>query len=176
MSIYQLGEWSPKLGISTFVAKSADVIGRVTIADHANLWFGVVARADVDTISIGENTNIQDQSMLHVSSGYPLKIGSNVTLGHRVTAHGCTIGDGCLIGMGAIIMDGAVIGDNCLVAAGSLIPPGKVYPSGSFIIGSPAKVLRELTEEETQRYANHYKVYLEQKNIYLNSLREIEEE
>ncbi len=173
MPIYKLGEWEPQVGSSTFVAESADVIGRVTIANNANLWFGVVARGDVDTISIGENTNIQDQSMLHVSSGYPLEIGKNVTVGHRVTAHGCTIGDRCLIGMGAIILDGAVIGENSLVAAGSLIPPGKVFPPRSFIIGSPAKAIRELTDEEAQKYGEHYLVYLEEKNQYLEELEKI---
>ena len=124
MSIYQLGEWSPTIGDSTFIADSADLIGRAKIGNHASLWFGVVARADVNTIEIGDHTNIQDQSMLHVSGEHPLKIGSQVTLGHKVTAHGCTIGDHCLIGMGAIILDGAETGENSLVAAGSLIPPG----------------------------------------------------
>ncbi len=174
MSIYKLGEWEPHFGSSTFVANSADVIGRVTVANHVNLWFGVVVRGDVDTITIGENTNIQDQSMLHVSSGYPLVIGKNVTLGHKVTAHGCTIGDYCLIGMGSIILDGAIIGEHSLVAAGSLIPPGKQYPPRSFIMGSPAKVIRELTDEEVEKYGNHYKVYLEEKNQYLEELQKIE--
>ncbi len=171
MSIYQLGKWVPNIGESTFIADSADVIGRITIADHASLWFGVVARADVDTITIGENTNIQDQSMLHVSGGFPLSIGKNVTLGHRVTAHGCTIGDHCLIGMGAIILDGAVIGEHSLVAAGSLVPPGRVYPPRSFLMGSPAKVVRELTASEIEQYGSHYKAYLKEKDEYLKDLK-----
>ena len=173
MPVYQLGEWKPKLGKSTFIADSADIVGKVFIGDSANLWFGVVARGDVDTITIGENTNIQDQCLLHVSSGYPLEIGKNVTLGHKVTAHGCTIGDSCLIGMGSIILDGAVIGENSLVAAGSLIPPGKTYPPRSFIMGSPAKVTRQLTDDEVEKYGSHYKAYIKEKDEYLENLKKI---
>lgn len=173
MAIYQLGEDAPSIGEFTFIADSADIIGKVTLRDHANIWFGVVARGDVDSISIGTNSNIQDQSMLHVSTGHPLEIGACVTLGHRVTAHGCTIGDHCLIGMGSIIMDGAIIGEHSLVAAGSLIPPGKVYPPRSFIMGAPAKVIRDLTDEEVQQYGNHYKNYLKEKDLYLTDLKKI---
>jgi gamma-carbonic anhydrase len=171
MPLYQLGEWKPEVGESIFIADSADIVGRVKIGNHANIWFGVVARGDVDTISIGENTNIQDQSLLHVSSGFPLSIGKNVTLGHKVTAHGCTIGDHCLIGMGSIILDGVEIGENSLVAAGSLIPPGKKFPPRSFIMGSPAKFIRELTREEVEKYGNHYKAYLHEKDEYLRNLK-----
>ncbi len=173
MSLYQLGEWTPVLGESTFIAESADVIGRVTLGDHVNLWFGVVARGDVDTITIGENTNVQDQCLLHVSKGFPLSIGKNVTLGHKVTAHGCKIGDNCLIGMSSTILDGAVVGENSLVAAGSLIPPGKIYPPRSYLMGSPAKVIRELTPKEIEKYGNHYQAYIKEKDEYLNGLKKI---
>ncbi len=173
MSIYQLGEWKPRLGESTFIAESADIIGQVTLGDHANVWFGVVARGDVNSITIGAHTNIQDQSMLHVSKDFALTIGKNVTLGHKVTAHGCTIGDHCLIGMGAIILDGAEIGANSLVAAGSLIPPGKVYPPRSFIMGTPARATRTLSDKEIEEYGNHYRVYLEEKDLYLKELKKL---
>lgn len=173
MSLYQLGEWSPQIGNSTFIADSADVIGRVTLFENANIWFGCVVRGDVDTITIGENTNIQDLSMLHVSKGFPLSIGKNVTIGHKVTAHGCSIGDNCLIGMGATLLDGAVVGENSLVAAGTLIPPGKVFPPRSYIMGVPGRLIRELTDEEVEKYGNHYKAYIREKDEYLKDLKKL---
>ena len=173
MTMYQYKNHQPKVGSECFIADSADVIGRVELADRANIWFQTVVRGDVNKIVIGENTNIQDLSILHVVEEFPLIIGKNVTVGHSVILHACEIGDGSLIGMGAKILDGAKIGKNCLVAAGSVVPPGKSYPDGSFIIGSPAKVKRELSEAEIEQYSNHYKTYLITKDEFLNDVKKI---
>lgn len=173
MPIYSYKNIKPKMSDGIYIAPSADLIGDIKVGANTSFWFQTVTRADVNHIEIGENTNIQDLSMLHVSWDYPLIVGSNVTIGHQVTLHACTIGDSCLIGMGAVILDGAEIGKNCLVAAGSVVPPGKKYPDGSFIIGNPAKVKRELTSEEIQKYGDHYLAYIKEKNIYLEDVCEI---
>ena len=170
MSLYKLKNHKPSISEGVFIASSADVIGRVKVGHNASLWFNVVARGDVNEIMIGDNTNIQDLSMLHVVEKLPLLIGRNVSVGHHVTLHACTIGDSCLIGMGATILDGAVIGSGSVVAAGSLVPPGKVFPKNVMIMGSPAKVVRELSNGEKEEYHNHYKNYLLAKDEYLNDL------
>ena len=167
MPLYSYKNYRPEVGEGVFIAPSAQVIGRTSLGNNSSVWFGVVIRGDVNKISIGENTNIQDLSMLHVSKGHPLRIGNCVTVGHHVVLHGCIVNDFCLIGIGAIINDGAIIGTGSVVAAGSLIPPGKVYPENSLIMGSPAKVKRELTEDERKTYHNHYLKYVETKNLYL---------
>ncbi len=168
MPFHDYLHWKPQLGERVYVAPGAQIVGRVVFGDHVNVWHNCVVRADVNFIRIGENTNVQDLSMLHVTEKDGLTIGKNTSIGHHVTLHGCTIGDGCLIGMGAIILDGAVIGDNCVVAGGSVVPPGKVFPAGSMIMGNPAKLTRALTPEECERWANHYKSYLGYKEQYLN--------
>jgi carbonic anhydrase/acetyltransferase-like protein (isoleucine patch superfamily) len=158
----------PSLGERIFLAPGVQLIGEAILGDHVNIWFNSVVRADVNFIKIGENTNVQDMCMLHVTEQNSLTIGKNVSLGHSVVLHGCKIGDSCLIGMGAIILDGAQIGDNCLVAAGSLISPGKVFPAHSLIKGRPAVVERLLTAEEQSKIANHYRAYLAYKEEYLS--------
>ncbi len=160
MPLYQYQTFKPQIHSSVFIAPSADVIGNVSVGENSSIWFNCVVRGDIDEIKIGENTNIQDLSILHVVEGLPLVIGSGVTIGHKVTLHACTIEDNCLIGMDAIILDGAVIGKNSLVAAGSVVPPGKKYPEGSFIIGSPAVVKRQLRTEEIKEYGRHYLKYV----------------
>lgn len=157
----------PALGKGCYVAPGAQVIGRAEFGQNVSIWHNCVVRADVNVIRIGENTNVQDLSMLHVTEKDSLTLGKNTSLGHSVVLHGCKIGDGCLIGMGAIILDGAEIGDNCLVAAGSLVSPGKKFPAGSMIKGRPAVVERALTPEEVDRVSNHYKAYLGYKDTYL---------
>jgi len=146
---------SPRIEDSVFVDPSAVVIGDVSLAANVSIWPGVVIRGDVNSIAIGEETNIQDGAVLHVThrsasnpEGYPLKVGNGVTVGHKAVLHGCTIGDLCLIGIGAIIMDGAVIEDRVMVGAGALVPPGKRLESGYLYVGSPARVSRPLKEEE----------------------------
>ena len=139
----------PVIATTAFIAPSADVIGEVVIGEQSSVWFQVVIRGDVNHITIGSRTNIQDHSMLHVTrKTSPLVVGDEVTVGHRVTLHGCTVGNRVLVGMGAIILDDAVIGDDCVVGAGSLVTKGKTFPNGSLIMGSPAKVARPLTPEE----------------------------
>lgn len=168
MPLYSYKGIKPKIEKGVFIAPSADVIGLVTLEENSSIWHQCVVRGDVNTIYVGKNTNVQDLTMLHVTEDFALNIGSNVSIGHSVTLHGCTIGDRCLIGMGAVILDGAEIGENSVVAAGSLVPPGKKFPKGSMIMGNPAVVKRGLTEEELERYGNHYKSYIITKDEYLD--------
>lgn len=140
----------PKIHETAFVAPSADIIGEVEIGGHSSVWFQVVIRGDVNWISIGSRTNVQDHAMLHVTRKVsPLKIGDDVTIGHRAMLHGCTIGNRILIGMGAIILDDAVIGDDCVIGAGAVVTKGTKVPAGSLVLGMPAKVIRPLKPEET---------------------------
>lgn len=159
MAIYEIDGKVPQIADSAWVAGSAAVIGDVVLGDEASIWFGVVVRGDTDHISVGARSNIQDQSVLHADVGVPLTIGSGVTVGHQAMLHGCTIGDDSLIGIGAVVLNGARIGKGCLVGAGSLVTEGKEFPDGSMIIGSPAKVVRQLTPEQLQGLrlsATHY--------------------
>ncbi|KXZ39427.1 Carbonic anhydrase or acetyltransferase, isoleucine patch superfamily [Alkalithermobacter thermoalcaliphilus JW-YL-7 = DSM 7308] len=139
---------SPVISQTCFVAESADVIGNIKIGENSNIWYNCVIRADVNEVTIGENTNIQDGTVVHVSNENKTEIGSYVTIGHNAIIHACKIGNYSLIGMGAIVLDGAQVGDYTLIGAGSLVPPGKVIPSGVLAYGNPVKVIRELTEEE----------------------------
>jgi carbonic anhydrase/acetyltransferase-like protein (isoleucine patch superfamily) len=148
MAVYRLGEHSPQIAASAWVAESADVIGRVTLGDDASVWYGAVLRGDNDRIDVGARSNVQDGSVLHTDHGYPLAIGSGVIVGHKVMLHGCTIGDGSLVGIGAIVLNGARIGRQCIVGAGALVTMGKVFPDGVLIVGAPAKVVRPLTPDE----------------------------
>jgi carbonic anhydrase/acetyltransferase-like protein (isoleucine patch superfamily) len=159
MAIYKLGEHAPKIHETAWIAESAEVIGRVAMAEGASVWFGAVVRGDVEDISIGRNSNIQDNSVLHADHGVPLSIGENVTVGHHVMLHGCTVGDGSLIGIRAVVLNGAKIGRNCIVGAGSVVTEGKSFPDGTLILGAPAKVVRELDPEQIkmmQHGAAHY--------------------
>ena len=151
MPIYALGLHAPQIDPQSWVAPNATLIGQVHLARNASIWWNATLRGDKDLISIGENSNIQDGSVLHTDPGMPLIVGSNVTVGHLVMLHGCTVGDGSLIGIGAILLNRSVIGKNCLVGANTLIPEGKVFPERSLIIGSPGKVVRELSDEEVAR-------------------------
>jgi carbonic anhydrase/acetyltransferase-like protein (isoleucine patch superfamily) len=167
MKISPYLSFNPTLGQRVFVADGAKIIGRAVIGDHVSIWFNSVVRADVNEITIGKNTNIQDLCMFHVTELNGLTIGENTSFGHSVVLHGCKIGNGCLIGMGSIILDGAEIGDHCLVAAGSLVSPGKKFPAGSLIKGRPAVVERALSAEEVEKVSNHYISYLNYKEQYL---------
>lgn len=159
MAIYELDKVAPRMADSTWVADSAQVMGNVELGEDASVWFGVVIRGDTECITIGRGSNIQDASVLHADIGKPLTVGDHVTVGHKVMLHGCTIGDGSLIGIGAVVLNGAKIGKGCIVGAGALVTEGKEFPDGSMIIGSPAKVVRELTEQQQaglQLSALHY--------------------
>lgn len=167
---------TPKIHPSAFLCEGVRIIGDVTIEENVSVWFNTVIRGDVNTISIGANTNIQDLSMLHVTNKkWALKIGRNVTVAHTVTLHGCTIEDYCLIGIGARILDGAVIGHNSIIAAGSLIREGFKVPPKTLAAGVPAKIIKELSDEEIIRYSsvsNHYITYVEEyRNEYKNFLK-----
>jgi gamma-carbonic anhydrase len=157
---------APKLKGDVFIEDSAQIIGDVELGHQCSIWFNVVVRGDVNFIRIGERTNIQDGSMVHVTRNtHPTILGDDVTVGHSVTLHGCTIGNRCLIGIGAIILDGAVIGNDCLVAAGSLVSPGTVIPDGYLAMGSPARPKRLLSENERQHLkisAENYIGYMKQ--------------
>ena len=159
MAVYELEGIAPQMADSAWVADSAQVIGNVHLGADASVWFGTVVRGDTATITIGEGTNVQDASVLHADVGMPLVIGRHVTVGHQVMLHGCTIGDETLIGIGAIVLNGAKIGKNCLVGAGALVTEGKEFPDGSMILGSPARVVKQLSAEQIQglrRSAQHY--------------------
>lgn len=150
----------PKIAPSSFIDPSAQVIGQVVIGERSSVWPNATIRGDVNTIRIGEGTNIQDNSVLHVDSdGFPLHVGNHVTVGHSVVLHGCTVEDGCVIGIGAIVLNGARIGAGSVVAAGALVPEGAEIPAGSLAMGVPAKVRREVSADEQQRFklnAEHY--------------------
>ncbi len=175
MNIRAFKQYQPEIDTSAYIDESAVVIGQVSIGADSSVWPNTTIRGDVNWIKIGNNTSIQDGSVLHVThenpdhpgSGFPLSVGSQVTVGHNVVLHGCTIEDNCLIGMGAIILDGAVIENHVFVAAGALVSPGKRLQSGYLYVGSPAKQLRKLTEKEIaglQYSADHY---VRLKNEYL---------
>ena len=159
MALYQLDHLIPDIDASAWIADSAQVVGNVRLGPDSSIWFGVVARGDTDTISIGRGTNIQDNSVLHADPGMPLVIGDNVSVGHQVMLHGCTVGDGSLIGIGAVVLNGAHIGKNCLVGACALVTEGKEFPDGTMILGSPAKAVRQLSAEQIaglEKIAGHY--------------------
>jgi gamma-carbonic anhydrase len=138
----------PKLASSVFVARTADVMGAVSVEEYSSIWFQAVIRADINEIVIGRRTNIQDGCVLHVADDYSVRIGNDVTCGHRAVIHACQIGDRVLVGMGAIILDGAVIGSDCIIGAQTLVTKGAQIPPGSLVLGSPGKVIRSLTADE----------------------------
>lgn len=157
--IYRFEDCTPSLPEEYYVADSASVIGDVILHNQSSIWFGAVLRGDIEPITIGERSNIQDNSVAHTGRNHPVIIGNDVTVGHKVTLHGCTVGNNCLIGMGAILLDGAEIGDNCMVGAGSLVGQNRKIPAGSLAVGAPARVIRKLTEEEIcdiRKYAERY--------------------
>ena len=163
----------PKIGENVFLASGVKIIGNVEIGNNSSVWYNTVIRGDVHYIKIGESTNIQDCSMLHVTNGkYPLNIGNKVTIGHSVSLHGCTLNDLCLIGIGAIILDGAVIESNSMVAAGALVKQNSVVPSGKLVAGVPAKVVRNLTDEEILEFEESANRYVQYSRITEESLKD----
>ncbi len=170
----------PKIANSAWIAPSADIIGDVEIGEDSSVWFGCVIRGDVHYIKIGKRTSIQDLSMIHVThykkekrlgDGYPTIIGDDVTIAHRVMLHGCIIGNACLIGMSATILDGAEIGEESIVGAGALVTGGKKFPPRSLILGSPAKVVRSLSDEEVEMIYKNAQNYVKYKNEYIDFIR-----
>lgn len=159
--IYSLGSDSVDItGKDYFVAENATVVGKVRIENNASVWFNAVIRGDNALISVGENSNIQDGAVLHTDPGIPLVIGKNVTVGHKVMLHGCCIGDNSLIGINSVILNGAKVGNNCLIGANTLITEGKEIPDGSLVMGSPAKVIKTLSEEQQARLVMSADIYV----------------
>ena len=164
--ILKFKNFYPQIEKSAWIAPSADLIGDIHIGENSSVWFGCVIRADVNEVRIGKNTNIQDLSCIHTDTNSKTIIGDNVTIGHKVMLHGCKIENNCLIGMSATILDNAVIGEGSIVGANSLVTYGKVFPPRSLIMGSPAKVVRELSEDEVNNLIEHAKHYVDYKNEY----------
>lgn len=167
--IYALGTQVPQFRGDYWVADNAAVIGSVILENNVSVWFGATLRGDNDLIHVGENTSVQDNSVLHTDPGLKLTVGNNVTIGHLVMLHGCTIGDGSLIGIKSVILNSAVIGKDCLIGANTLIPEGKVIPDRSLVVGSPGKIIRELSDDDIARirmgadnYVKKVKQYREQ--------------
>ena len=138
----------PVIGEGVYIARSAVVVGDVTLGDHSSVWYNATLRGDINRIVVGHHSNIQDNAVLHLADDYPCIVGNWVTVGHSAVVHACEIGDECLIGIGATVLDGAVIGMQCLVGAGAVITPGRTFPPGSMVIGTPAKAVRQLTPAE----------------------------
>jgi carbonic anhydrase/acetyltransferase-like protein (isoleucine patch superfamily) len=168
MTVYALAADVPQTPIDGqfWVAPNATVIGRIIIESHASVWFGAVMRGDLEPIRLGECSNVQDNCVLHTDPGFPMTIGRDCTIGHMAMLHGCTIGEGTLVGIGATILNGAKIGKNCLIGAHSLIPEGKEIPDRSLVMGTPGRIVRELSDEEAaglvepaQRYVQNWQRY-----------------
>lgn len=175
MPIYCLGERRVELrGDSHYIAPDATLVGSIILGNRASIWFGVTIRADNDQVTIGEETNVQDGSVLHVDPGFPMTLGRRVTIGHKVMLHGCTIGDGTLVGINSVVLNGAKIGSGTLIGANSLIPEGKEIPEGVLVLGSPGKIIRELKPEEKSRLLEAAQSYVDRSKVFRTSLREQE--
>jgi carbonic anhydrase/acetyltransferase-like protein (isoleucine patch superfamily) len=171
MSIYRLDQDTPHIDATAFIAPNATLIGRVRIDAHASIWFNTVIRADFDTITIGEGSNIQDLTMCHADEGKPLTVGKRVTVGHNCVIHGCTIEDDCLIGMGVVVMNGAVIRKGSVIAAGSVILENTDIPAGSLVAGAPGKIKRTLEPDMVTLMAAMADVYRKRSEAYKDPAR-----
>ena len=170
MSVYRLGDLTPQIDESAWVAPSASVVGNVNLAAQSSVWFGAVLRGDNEPINIGARSNIQDNSVLHTDPGAPLNIGEGVIVGHRVMLHGCTIGDNSLIGIGATVLNHVKIGKNCLIGAHALITEGKEIPDNSMVIGAPGKVIRTLTESQIAMLRLNAEIYVKNAERFAQDL------
>jgi carbonic anhydrase/acetyltransferase-like protein (isoleucine patch superfamily) len=173
MSIYRYDGVEPDIHTDTYVADTADVIGNISLAKGSSVWYQAVLRGDNEQIEIGEDSNVQECAVLHTDPGYPIKVGRGVTIGHQAMLHGCTVGDGSLIGIQAVILNGAIIGKNCLVGAGAVVTEGKEFPDNSLIIGAPAKVLRQLTDEAIVAMNENSAHYVERAQEHKRKLEKI---
>lgn len=173
MPIYQLGEFAPLIDPTAYITDSATLIGQVHVQARASVWFNVTIRGDNEPIVIGEGSNVQEGSVLHADPGFPLTLGKEVTIGHMAMVHGCTIGDGALIGIQAVVLNGAKIGKNCVVGAGALVTEGKEFPDNSLIVGSPAKAIRTLSDEEIRRFHGAAESYLRRSVEFREKLKRI---
>ena len=164
--IYDFEKNVPEVHADAWVASNATLIGKVKLEKNSSIWFNAVLRGDIELISIGENSNIQDGSVLHTDPGYKLKVGKGVTVGHMVMLHGCQIADDTLIGIGSIILNNAKIGKNCIIGANSLITENKIIPDNSLVVGSPGRVLRKVTEDEIKAIHENAKHYVDGSKKY----------
>ena len=173
MAIYQLEDAVPDIAPTAWVAESASVIGRVRMMEGASVWYGCVLRGDNDWIHLGRNVNVQDGSVLHTDEGIGLTLADGVTVGHQVMLHGCEVGENSLIGIQAVLLNKVKIGKNSIVGAGSVVPEGKEFPDNSLILGSPAKVVRELSEKQVALLKHLSRHYLMQTERHRNGLKRI---
>lgn len=170
---YKLGKRCPQKGDQVFVADSAKIIGSVTLEEQSSVWFGVVIRGDNDQITVGPQTNIQDNAVLHTDGGIPLTLGRGVTVGHHAMLHGCTVGDYSLIGINAVILNKAKIGKHCIIGANALIPEGMEIPDGSLVVGSPAVIKRQLSEMQMKLLEASAAHYVQNAKKYMLELEEV---
>jgi carbonic anhydrase/acetyltransferase-like protein (isoleucine patch superfamily) len=174
MPLFSIGERRIELrGEHHYIAYDATLVGSIVLENNANVWFKVVIRADNDQVTVGEGTNIQDGSVLHVDPGYPMNLARRVTIGHKVMLHGCTIGEGTLVGINSVVMNGARIGRSSLIGANTLIPEGKEIPDGVLVLGSPGKVVRDLKQEEKDYLLKIAQGYIDRSRFYKDNLKQI---
>jgi carbonic anhydrase/acetyltransferase-like protein (isoleucine patch superfamily) len=173
MALYRIHGKAPLVAPTAYIAAEATLIGHVVVGERASIWSGAVVRGDNEPITIGDACNVQEGAVLHADPGFPLSIGRDVSVGHQAMLHGCTVGDGTLVGIQAVVLNGAVIGKHCLVGAGAIVTERKTFPDRSLILGAPAKVARELTDEEVQRLGANAAGYAERAAVYCNELERI---
>mgnify|MGYP003583631028 CR=1 len=171
--IYKLGDKEPKINGKVYIAESADVIGDVELSDGVNIWFGAVLRGDIEKIIIGKNSNIQDNVTVHTDLGIPCVIGENVTVGHNVIIHSCSVGDNTIVGMGSTVLNRTKIGKNCMIGANSLVTHSIPTEDGVLILGSPAKIVRKLSEEEKKHLKDNADHYVENGKLFSMELKKI---
>jgi carbonic anhydrase/acetyltransferase-like protein (isoleucine patch superfamily) len=174
MAIYSIGEITPSLAPTAWVAPGAHVLGRVFLREGASVWFGAVLRGDNEPIVIGEGSNVQEGSVLHTDIGFPMTLGRGVTVGHQAMLHGCTVGDGSLVGIQAVVMNGVTIGRECLIGAGALVPEGRSIPDRSLVLGAPGKVVRTLTDEEIAHVRAGAESYVARASAFRTALRRVD--
>ena len=168
--IYRLEGGKLKIEGDCFIADTAVIVGAVSLRHLSSVWWGAVLRGDYDRISIGERSNIQDNCVVHMDEGFPVTIGDQVTVGHKAVLHGCTVGDNSLIGINAVVLNGAVIGNDCLIGSNALVTEGKVIPDRSLVLGSPGKIVRELTDEEVEEITGFSELYVNNVRRYRKEL------
>jgi carbonic anhydrase/acetyltransferase-like protein (isoleucine patch superfamily) len=174
MALFALDQLSPDVHETAYVADSANVIGRVVLKAHSSVWFGATLRGDNEPIVIGEYSNVQESAVLHTDMGAPLTVGDHVTIGHQAMLHGCTVGDGSLIGIQAVVLNHAVIGKNCVIGACALVTSGMVIPDDSVVMGSPAKVVKQISEAAREDILKSAKSYAQRAKTYQTKLRPID--
>ena len=175
MALYKLGEVSPTVAASAYVAPNATIIGNAILAESSSVWFGAILRGDNEPISVGAHSNVQDGAVLHTDPGFPATLAAHVSIGHQAMLHGCTVGEGSLIGIQAVVLNGAVIGKSCLVGAGAVVTEHKVFADGCLILGAPAKVVRELNAEERAKLREIAAIYVSRGAYYRSHLQLLHE-